>query len=147
MSFKDVMNIFSLAVEYGLDSLKLSISEYLISILHLENCCAILNVAILHSLKEVQDVCLIFMERVSSKLLEHATFKTLSQDSLCALLRRDSFYAPEIDIFTAVHDWYGNNSNADSGEMNTSISLQIIVIRIFHVLSIGYNSTYSIGTH
>lgn len=53
------------------------------------------------------------MDLNATDILKHETFKTLSQDSLCGLLERNSFFAPEVSIFVAVEDWCKNNSDVD----------------------------------
>lgn len=113
MEMKDVLDILSLTHEYSFEALESRICEYLFDVLSLENCCAILDAARLYSFDELRDDCITFMDRHAAKVLREDGFKTLSQDSLCSLLERDSFYAPEIDIFKAVNDWYKSNPNAD----------------------------------
>lgn len=39
---------------------------------------------------------------------------------MCGLLERNSFFAPEVQIFVAVNDWCKHNSNAD---IETVVSL------------------------
>lgn len=53
------------------------------------------------------------MDLNATDILKHETFKTLSQDSLCGLLERDSFFAPEVTIFVAVEDWCKNNTDVN----------------------------------
>lgn len=108
-----LLDTLGLANQYGFESLELSISTYLTYNLSLENCCAILDAAGLYSLEWLRSVCMTFMDRNAESLLKHDTFKTLSQDSLCGLLERDSFFAPEVEIFNAVHDWCKHNQQAD----------------------------------
>lgn len=113
MSLEDALNTLDLANRYGFDTLKLSISDCLSSGLSLENCCAILEAATIYDLKKMQDDCMTFIDHNSAELLHHNTFQTLSQDSLCALLQRDSFHASEIEVFKAANNWYKNNPDAD----------------------------------
>lgn len=110
---EQILDTLGLANQYGFETLEIAISTYLTNNLSLNNCCAILDAARLYSLETLSTVCMTFMDRNSTDLLNHKTFKTLSQDSLCSLLERDSFFAPEVHIFNAVYDWCKNNPNAD----------------------------------
>lgn len=113
MKEENILDSLGLANQYGFETLELAISSYLTNSLSLKNCCAILDAARLYSLDTLSDVCMTFMDRNSTELLTSPTFKTLSQYSLCSLLERDSFFAPEVQIFNAVYDWCKNNPNAD----------------------------------
>lgn len=53
------------------------------------------------------------MDANATDLLKLDSFKTLSQESMCGLLARDSFFAPEVNIFVAVTDWCKFNSDVD----------------------------------
>ncbi|XP_055299673.1 BTB/POZ domain-containing protein 9 [Sitodiplosis mosellana] len=113
MKEENILDSLGLANQYGFESLESAISTYLTNSLSLKNCCAILDAARLYNLETLSDVCMTFMDRNSTELLNTSAFKTLSQDSLCTLLERDSFFAPEVHIFNAVYDWCKNNPNAD----------------------------------
>lgn len=113
MKEENILDSLGLANQYGFETLELAISTYLTNSLSLKNCCAILDAARLYNLDTLSDFTLTFMDRNSLELLNSSTFKTLSQDSLCTLLQRDSFFAPEVNIFNAVYDWCKNNPSAD----------------------------------
>ena len=53
------------------------------------------------------------MDRHAPDMLVHSTFKNLSQESLCGILERDSFFGAEVQIFLSVSDWCQNNPGAD----------------------------------
>ncbi len=53
------------------------------------------------------------MDRNATAMLVHESFKNLSQESLCGLLKRDSFFAPEVLIFGAVSNWCKVNQTTD----------------------------------
>lgn len=109
MREEHVLDTLGLANQYGFTELEQAISEYLRQLLALDNACAILDAARLYSLSALTDVCHTFFDRHADQMLTHDTFKTLSQDALCGLLERDSFFAPEVQIFTAVNDWCQHN--------------------------------------
>lgn len=113
MKEENILDSLGLANQYGFETLELAISTFLRNNLSQKNCCAILDAARLYNLETLSDVCMTFMDRNSTELLTSSSFKTLSQDSLCALLDRDSFFAPEVQIFNAVHEWCKNNPHTD----------------------------------
>lgn len=107
------IEIYDLAERYEFDALKKTILEHLKVNLTLDHCVSTLNAACLYSVDSLQSSCMHFMDCHSVKLLDHDTFKTLSLDALCTLLKRDSFYAKEIDIFKAIVKWSINQSDDD----------------------------------
>lgn len=109
----EIVEVYDLANQYGFDALTKIILEYLTAKLKLENCVEMLNAALLYSLDDLQNACLQFMDSHSNELLGHETFKELPISSLCALLKRDSFYAIGFDIFKAIRNWYTCNPDAD----------------------------------
>lgn len=72
----------------------MAISDYLRQVLSLNNVCAVLDLAKLFGLEGLTNFCHSFPE----------TFRKLSEDSICNLLLRDSFFAPEVQTFQAVND-------------------------------------------
>lgn len=67
----------------------------------------------LYSLDTLINVCHTFMDRNATAMLVHESFKNLSQESLCGILKRDSFFAPEVLIFGAVSNWCKVNHTTD----------------------------------
>lgn len=86
------------------------------------------NHSSLYNLKSLSDVCHTFMDQNAVPLLTHDTFKSLSQDSLCSLLRRDSFFAPEVQIFVAVNDWAKHNGRAKIDPVVSLVRLSLMNI-------------------
>lgn len=113
MGYECILGVIDLAEQYGLESLKLTISSYLTRIVSKESCCKLLNAANKYNLQTLSNQLMAFMDCNATLLLTSADFQILSQDSLCALLERDSFSAQEIEIFKAVVKWYENNPSAD----------------------------------
>lgn len=86
------------------------------------------------------------MDRNASEILAHSTFKHLSkvsspyremtrkitlfyifpQESLEEVLRRDSFFAPEVQIFVAVSEWCKHNSNVDIESVVSYVRLPLM---------------------
>lgn len=109
----ELIEIHDLANQYEFDSLKKIISEYLTANLTLGNCIEIMNAAQEHVIDDLQSACLMFMDANSNELLGHDSFKELPLGSLCTLLKRDSFFVPEVDIFNAICKWYTSNPDVD----------------------------------
>lgn len=53
------------------------------------------------------------MDKHACEVIQHESFLQLSTAALNELVSRDSFYAPEIDIFLAVQAWVKANPDAD----------------------------------
>lgn len=113
LEVNQVIDVLDAAEQCECEPLKIAVAAYLKSELTIGNCCTILNAACLNSMNPLREACLIFMDKNSSVLIKHGTFKTLSNTSLSTLLERDTFYAPEIDIFHAVQNWWSNNPTGD----------------------------------
>ncbi|KAL7744657.1 hypothetical protein ACLKA6_017162 [Drosophila palustris] len=108
-----VIGILGMANQYGFQDLEMAISKYLRQYLALSNVCMILDAARLYNLEELTQVCLMFMDRNAADLLQHDSFKMLSKESLEEVLRRDCFFAPEVEIFLAVWKWSKYNPDID----------------------------------
>ncbi|XP_037027772.1 BTB/POZ domain-containing protein 9 [Bradysia coprophila] len=126
MKEENILDTLGLANQYGFSELELAISEYLRQILSLENGCAILDAARLYSLDTLINVCHTFMDRNATAMLVHESFKNLSQESLCGLLKRDSFFAPEVIIFGAVSNWCKVNQTTDIEAVVSEVRLPLM---------------------
>lgn len=113
MGNEEIFDYLKLTDEYGFEELKLAISTHLENNLSMENCFAMFEAAQMFDLKALTDISMNFIEKNLKDLLSSSDFQTLSQDSLCTLLVRDSFFAPELQIFNAVRNWYTENPQAD----------------------------------
>lgn len=130
----DILDILGLSNQYGFTELEDSISDYLREILSIENVCPILDSARLFSLEALVDVCLIYMDRNAVNLLKHESFCHLSMESLCNLLKRDSFYAPEVNIYKAVVAWFKSNPSEDIQKVLTLVRLPLM--ELSHLLEV-----------
>uniref|UniRef100_A0A0K8TP45 BTB/POZ domain-containing protein 9 n=1 Tax=Tabanus bromius TaxID=304241 RepID=A0A0K8TP45_TABBR len=126
MKEENILDTLGLANQYGFTELELAISEYLRQILSLNNVCAILDAARLYDLEGLTNVCYTFMDRNASEILAHETFKQLSKESLEEVLRRDSFFAPEVQIFIAVSEWCKHNTNVDIESVVSYVRLPLM---------------------
>lgn len=62
-------------------------------------------------------VCLEYMDKHALEVIQHENFLQLSPEALHKLISRDSFYAPEIDIFLAVQSWVKANPDVNASEV------------------------------
>ncbi|EDV95341.1 centromere/kinetochore protein zw10 isoform X3 [Drosophila grimshawi] len=121
-----VIDALGMANQFGFQDLEMAISKYLRQSLALNNVCMILDAARLYNLDELTQVCLMFMDRNAEDLLQHDTFKMLSRESLEEVLRRDSFFAPEVKIFMGVWNWNCYNHDVDIKTVASLIRLPLI---------------------
>ncbi|XP_030766538.1 BTB/POZ domain-containing protein 9 isoform X2 [Sitophilus oryzae] len=106
-----ILDTLGLAHQYGFEELEFAISDILKQLLALRNVCAILDTAHLYGLDKLIDVCHTFLDKHANEILLHETFIALSQTSLVDLLQRDSFFAPEVEIFRGVCNWCKANED------------------------------------
>ncbi|KAH8396295.1 hypothetical protein KR222_007660, partial [Zaprionus bogoriensis] len=121
-----VIGILGMANQYGFQDLEMAISKYLRQYLALNNVCMILDAARLYNLEELTQVCLMFMDRNAADLLQHESFKMLSKESLEEVLRRDCFFAPEVQIFLAVWKWSRYNPDIDIKNVVSFVRLPLM---------------------
>lgn len=114
LAVEQIVEICWLAEQYDFQSLKKAISSHLARILSLENCVVIMHAALLYSLEELRIKAMDFVDENCLELLTHLSFNHMSQDLLFSLLARDTFYAPEIEIFQSVRKWYNEHPEADA---------------------------------
>lgn len=62
-------------------------------------------------------MCHEFMDKHAVEIIQHESFMQLSSTALIELISRDSFYAPEIDIFSAVTSWVVANPGVNAEEV------------------------------
>lgn len=79
MSDDIILDTLGLANQYGLTELEEAISEFLHQYLSLENVCSILDAARLYDLENLLKVCLEFMDQNAFEILQHTSFRALSQ--------------------------------------------------------------------
>ncbi|KAH8267587.1 hypothetical protein KR026_008142 [Drosophila bipectinata] len=129
-----VIDVLGMANQYGFQDLEMAISKYLRQYLALNNVCMILDAARLYNLEELTQVCLMFMDRNAAELLQHDSFKMLSKESLEEVLRRDCFFAPEVQIFLAVWKWSRYNPNVDIKSVVSYVRLPLMNLE--HLLQV-----------
>lgn len=121
-----LLDILGMSHRYGFVELETSISEYLKAILNIKNVCLIYDLANIYSLKSLCNVCKEFMDRNASHILHSEAFLGLSQSSVKELISRDSFCAPEIEIFNAIREWASQNVNVDPTPILEAVRLPLM---------------------
>jgi BTB/POZ domain-containing protein 9 len=130
-----VLDLLGLAHKYGFLALESAISGYLKGNIDLHNICRIFDVACLYQLDEVLETCLNFADVHAVELLQSmADFASLSEAALVSIIKRDSFCAPEVEIFRAVQCWIDENPEADK-QLLSNIRLPLISLNdLFHTV-------------
>ncbi|XP_073484850.1 BTB/POZ domain-containing protein 9 [Aquarana catesbeiana] len=121
-----LLDFLSLAHKYGFPELEDSTSEYLCTILKIQNVCMIYDVANLYSLGKLCSTCCLFMDRSAQDVLSSDGFLSLSKGALLDIIQRDSFAAPEKDIFQALIRWCRHNPNENHTEIMAAIRLPLM---------------------
>ncbi|XP_002024810.2 BTB/POZ domain-containing protein 9 [Drosophila persimilis] len=100
-----ILDLLNLVHFFGLQNVEAAIEKNLQQNASLSNICKILNAAHRYSMNGLRKNCLNFMDCKASDVLQHASFAMLCKESLEEVLERDTFYAPEVEIFQAVCKW------------------------------------------
>lgn len=69
------------------------------------------------------------MDIHASEVISHESFQQLSSSALTELISRDSFCAPEIDIFSGVRSWVDTNSDVDPIQVLGNFHMRITHIK------------------
>lgn len=104
-----VLEILSLAHQYGFEDLESSICDYLKDALRIHNICIIYDMSSLYNLDTLKTFCEDFMDKNALPILNHESFFSISPTALKSIIGRDSFCAPEIHIFQGVREWVKHN--------------------------------------
>ena len=88
-----------MAHQYGFVDLETSISDYLRAVLSVRNVCLIYDMASMYALQSLLASCHSFMDRHATEVILHTSFLSLSPQGIKDIISRDSFCAPEVDIF------------------------------------------------
>lgn len=121
-----LLDILGMAHRYGFTELESAISDYLKAILNIRNVCLIYDLANIYSLRSLCETCKEFIDRNASQILLSDAFLQLSKTSVTELISRDSFCAPEIEIFTAIQRWAAENEGEDPTPILESVRLALM---------------------
>ncbi|XGW01893.1 hypothetical protein V3C99_014182 [Haemonchus contortus] len=100
-----VLDFLGIANKYGFSKLQNSIADYLKEIANVKNVCAILSTSQTYCIDDLVEHCLHVADRNASEVLTTQGFLQLPIFEVTQLVSRDSFFAPEINIFRAIQNW------------------------------------------
>ncbi|XP_041447892.1 BTB/POZ domain-containing protein 9-like [Drosophila obscura] len=130
-----IIDVLVLAHLYGLKDVETAISKYLQQNLAVSNVIVILNAARLYDLDQLTAGCLMFMDNNMVDLLKHDSIQMLSKESFEEVLGRESFSAPEVEIFRTLCKWRENNPNEDNQTLFSLVRLPLMTIDdLLHVV-------------
>ncbi|XP_064623500.1 BTB/POZ domain-containing protein 9-like [Lineus longissimus] len=129
MKEEHLLDVLGLSHQYGFIELETAISDYLKDILNITNVCLIYDMANIYTLQSLSKTCFEFMDRNAAEVLISENFLVLSESSLYEVISRDSFCAPEIDIFQAVCSWRENNPEADISKIVQAVRITLMNIK------------------
>ncbi|XP_046382947.1 BTB/POZ domain-containing protein 9 isoform X2 [Ischnura elegans] len=116
-----ILDMLGLAHQYGFVDLEASISDHLREALQIRNVGAIYDAARLYQLDGLTQMCCTFFDKHAEAIIEHPSFLQLSPGALKEICSRDSFFAPEVQIFRAVCNWVKHNIDARAEEETTNL--------------------------
>lgn len=100
-----ILELLSLAHKYGFLALESALQGYLKAILSIRNVCVVFDAALLYQMNDLITTCLSFLDRNAVEVLSTEGFSCLTKSALIEIIKRDSFCAPENQIFRAVKEW------------------------------------------
>ena len=124
---RDVLHILILANRYSLLSLESAITGYLKDIITESNVAEIYDVATVIEIADLVSACNEYIDHHAANVLQSDGFIRLSKESVKQIISRQSFDAPEIDIFHALKRWMNENDEENS-ELSAFVRLPLIEI-------------------
>ena len=100
-----ILELLSLAHKYGFLALESALQGYLKATLSIRNVCIVFDAGVLYQMRDLCSTCLNFLDRNAVEVLSTDGFSCLTKSSLVEIIKRDSFCAPENQIFRAVKEW------------------------------------------
>jgi BTB/POZ domain-containing protein 9 len=133
-----VLELLSLAHKYGFLALESAIQGYLKAILDVKNVCQIFDLSAFFQLRDLFSSCLDFLDQNAGEVLSTDSFAMLSKNSIIEIIKRDSFCAPEVQIFCAVTDWINTNDDIKDNDIQDvlrEVRLTLISLNeLFHTV-------------
>lgn len=88
--------------------------------------CLIFSTAQLYSTEVLITACLDFIDNFATEILVTNGFLQLSKLAICQLIERNSFCAPEINIFKAVLNWIETHPRDSFQSILNNVRLSLI---------------------
>ena len=111
-------------------------SDYLRAILSIRNVCLIYDTASLYSLPDLIAACRTFMDKYATDILRQDSFLSLSSSAIREIISRDSFCAPEVDIFRSVERWAATNPSTDEEVQSILASVRLSLMSTQDLLKV-----------
>lgn len=124
-----VLEVLELSHQYCFQELEVGVSEHLERVLGVRNVCRIYDRACLYQLGALADACRRFVDRHAQSILKADSFLSLSPTVLEEMIGRDSFFAPEVDIFRAVCSWVSHNPGVDTRPILNQVRLPLLTVQ------------------
>lgn len=125
-----VLDMLGLVHKYGFSDLEETIPEFLKSTLKNKNVCAIFTVAQHYSIECLMTTCLDFIDNCATELLGTQAFIDLPAQALVKILSRNSFCAPEIEIFNAVKQWIETHPDEEPEFSSILAQIRLPLIKV-----------------
>ena len=124
--------MLGLSNKYDFAALQQAIMAYLKATLTVSNVCMVYNVVTFYQLKELCQACTVFMDMNATQVMKSDGFLSLSKQALVDVLSRDSFFAPEIEIYQGVRRWMAHCEDLQDGtkELLSVVRLQLIPMSV-----------------
>ncbi|XP_022233271.2 BTB/POZ domain-containing protein 9-like [Drosophila obscura] len=100
-----IVNVLAVAHLYDLEEVEVALNKRLEQSLHLNNVFMVLDAARYNNLADLAEECFQFIDRKACELVREESFQLVSKATLAEVLSRDTFVAPEDDIFFLVCEW------------------------------------------
>lgn len=123
-----VLEVLELSHLYGFVELECGVSRFLEQVLGVRNVCRIYDRACLFQLEALAQACRLFVDRHAAAILDSDAFLALSPTVLREMIGRDSFFAPEVDIFRAVCSWANRNPSSDPRPILDMVRLPLLTV-------------------
>ena len=123
---EDILELLCLAHRYMVPNLVKALCDYLKSSVNLSNICAIYDVALLFNHESLVNSCENFIDSNAENILLTDGFLQLSETAMFNIVSRNSFCAPEVDIFRGLLKWYENNHGADIKKIIPAVRLPLM---------------------
>ena len=122
------LDLLGLSNKYDFSALQQSITAYLKATLNVGNVCQVYNVASYYQQRELGSACSAFVDMHASEVMKAEGFLSLSKLALTELLSRDSFFAPEMEIYEGIVRWMEHNrvQPQESKELLKVLRLQLM---------------------
>ena len=122
------LDLLGLSNKYDFSTLQQSVTAYLKATFNVGNVCLVYNVASYYQQRELGSACCTFVDMHASEVMKSDGFLSLSQLALRELISRDSFYAPEMEIYHGIVHWMEHNKvqPEESRELLKVVRLQLM---------------------